>query len=136
MKRLRLLAALLALAGAVSPPLCFAGGDATRTPLPKIHIANPGQCVAPPAEMRRNHMEMLKHQRDRTMRAGVRGEAHSLNACIECHATKTTGTVLGEGGFCQSCHSYAAVKLDCFECHQPNAARKTAAATPTAEVKP
>jgi hypothetical protein len=35
--------------------------------------------------------------------------------------------VLGEGGFCQGCHSYAAVTLDCFECHQPRAKAKPGA---------
>ena len=114
------------------------GAKRWRTPLPKIEIANPGQCVAPPEQMRRKHMDMLKHQRDRTLRAGIRGEANSLNACIDCHAAKTSGSVLGEGGFCQSCHAYAAVKLDCFECHQPRATPKPAAthsAAPATEVK-
>lgn len=90
-------------------------------PKPAPQIANPGQCIAPAEEMRRNHMEMLKHQRDRTLRQGIRGEKASLNECINCHASKTTGSVLGEGGFCQECHSYAAVKLDCWDCHQPKA---------------
>lgn len=94
------------------------GGE--RTPQPTIVIdKSSGQCVAPPAEMRRRHPEMLKHQRDRTLRQGVRGEPVSLNACIECHASRTTGSVIGsDQNFCQSCHSYVAVKLDCFECHQ------------------
>ena len=104
--------------------------------MPQMSIANPDtNCVAAPDIMRRNHMEMLKHQRNRTLRDGIRGEAASLNGCVECHASKTTGSVLGEGGFCQSCHAYAAVKLDCFECHQPKAGKHPAAAT-TAEVKP
>ena len=85
------------------------------------------KCIAPVEEMRRNHMDMLKHQRDRTMRSGIRGEPASLNACIECHASKQTGSVLGSNdSFCQGCHSYAAVKLDCFECHQPRAGLKGA----------
>ena len=103
---------------------------ASRTPKPEIEIANPGKCVAPPEEMRRNHMEMLKHQRDRTLRQGVRGEPVTLNGCIDCHASKKTGSALGEGGFCQSCHAYAAVKLDCFECHQPKAKFKAAGLKP------
>lgn len=88
---------------------------------PVIKIENPGECIAPAEEMRRNHMEMLKHQRDRTMRQGIRGEKASLNECINCHASQKTGSVLGEGGFCQECHSFAAVKLDCWDCHQPKA---------------
>jgi hypothetical protein len=90
---------------------------------PKPVIANPGtQCVAPPEEMRRDHMEMLKHQRNLTLRQGVRGTKVSLNGCIECHASKKTGSVIGsDDAFCQTCHAYAAVKLDCWDCHQPKA---------------
>jgi len=111
-----------------APTLADEGG---RTARPAIDIANPGKCVAPAEEMRRNHMEMLKHQRDRTLRQGVRGEAASLNACIECHASKQTGSVLGSNdNFCQGCHAYAAVKLDCFECHQPKAGFKAAGVKP------
>ena len=130
MKLLRLLVTTFAALVAVLPAPTFAG-DGGRTAKPVIEIANPGKCVAPPEEKRRNHMEMLKHQRDRTLRQGVRGEPASLNACIECHASKTTGSVLGSNdNFCQGCHTYAAVKLDCFECHQPKANFKAAGLKP------
>jgi hypothetical protein len=94
---------------------------------PSVTIENPAtQCVAPAAEMRRNHMEMLKHQRNLTLRQGIRGAKVSLNGCIECHASKKTGSVVGtDQNFCQSCHSYAAVKLDCWDCHQPKTGRIT-----------
>lgn len=124
MRLLRFLLALLSALAAVSPAPTVAG-EGGRTAKPVIEIASPGKCIAPVEEMRRNHMDMLKHQRDRTMRQGIRGEAASLNACIECHASKQTGSVLGgNDGFCQGCHSYAAVTLDCFECHQPKAGFK------------
>ena len=115
--------------------------DAGRAAKPVLTIENPGQCVAPAAEMRRNHMEMLKHQRDRTMRLGERGAAVSLNGCVECHASKTSGSVLGDtadgrNGFCGSCHAYAAVKLDCWDCHQSKANFKAASAAPTVGLKP
>jgi hypothetical protein len=122
---LRLVCFLLLLT--VSPAPIFAHeGEAhsQRTPVPNMVIENPGKCIAPEDEMRRNHMEMLKHQRDRSLRQGIRGEPASLNACINCHANKKTGSVLGKGDFCESCHAYAAVKLDCFECHQPRAGFK------------
>ena len=100
---------------------------AGEVPRPHVTIANPGtQCVAPPQEMRRSHMEMLQHQRDKTMRQGIRTKKHSLNECIACHAGQKTGTVLGKDGFCQGCHEYAAVKLDCWDCHQPKPGQKTA----------
>ena len=105
----------------------FAFAGAAGVPKPVVKIENPGQCVAPAEEMRRNHMEMLKHQRDKTMRQGERGAKVSLNGCIECHASKTVGSVLGaKDSFCESCHAYAAVKLDCWDCHQPKAGFKAA----------
>ncbi|MEW6164845.1 MAG: Hdr-like menaquinol oxidoreductase cytochrome c subunit [Pseudomonadota bacterium] len=123
MKLLRIPVAMLLALLLAAPLSTFAGA-----PKPAISIANPGQCIAPAEEMRRNHMEMLKHQRDRTLRQGIRGEKASLNECINCHASKTTGSVLGESGFCQECHSYAAVKLDCWDCHQPKAGHPVAGA--------
>lgn len=95
-----------------------AAGDG-RTPKPVIEAAKAGStCVAPPAEMRRTHMELLKHQRDDTVRGGIRGAKASLKECIACHASQKTGSVAASGSnFCISCHQYAAVKIDCFECH-------------------
>ena len=90
---------------------------ADRAPKPHVIIEKPGQCVADTQRMRREHPEMLKHQRDKTMHEGIRTSQFSLNGCVECHASSKTRSVLGEQGFCQSCHDYAGIKLDCFECH-------------------
>jgi len=119
---------------ALALPL-FQTAQAGEVPKPDIVIANPGtQCVAPREEMRRNHMEMLKHQRIRTLRLGERGAKVSLNGCIECHASKTNGAVTGSrDNFCQTCHSYVAVKLDCWDCHQPKAGYKATGAMPSGE---
>lgn len=105
-----ILAAALALAAAA---------DAGRVAQPVIKIEKGGSCVAPVAEMRRNHMKMLLHQRDLTVHEGLRDPRFSLKNCVECHASRKTGSVLGEEGFCSSCHAYASVKIDCFECHTP-----------------
>jgi hypothetical protein len=111
-RRLPLL--LLLAAGVVA-----AGDPGGRTPRPVVEPARPGsQCVADPAFMRRNHMDLLRHQRDDTVRGGIRGAKYSLKDCIDCHASQQTGSVARAGtNFCVSCHSYAAVKIDCFECH-------------------
>jgi hypothetical protein len=91
---------------------------ATRVPQPVIEAARGGQCVEDPAFMRRTHMDFLKHQRDDTMRSGIRGAKYSLKTCIECHASQTSNSVTATPtNFCVSCHTYAAVKIDCFECH-------------------
>lgn len=85
---------------------------------PKLDIGKGGHCVADPAFMRKNHMKMIIHQRDETMRLGIRGGKYSLAACVDCHASKKDNSVLGDSQhFCQGCHEYAAVKIDCFECH-------------------
>ncbi len=85
---------------------------------PLVEKAQGGQCVDDPAFMRRNHMTLLKHQRDDTMHGGVRTGKYSLKACVACHASQSSQSVSAEkGDFCQSCHSFAAVKIDCFECH-------------------
>lgn len=81
-------------------------------------IAKGDKCVRDEDYMRRNHMKILKHQRDETMRKGVRGSQDSLKNCIECHVNpKTNSVASSKEDFCMGCHSYAAVKLDCFECH-------------------
>ena len=70
--------------------------------------------------MRRNHMEMMKHDRDLTLRQGDRDIGASLGQCFDCHAVEVVGEPVGydnEQHFCRTCHDYAAVKVDCFMCH-------------------
>lgn len=107
-------ALLLAVVAVLAAGAALATG---RVAGPAIVIDKPGQCVEATPVMRRDHMKFLMHQRDRTVRDGIRTRQHSLAACVECHASAKTGSVLGEQGFCQSCHAYAGVRLDCFECH-------------------
>jgi len=91
--------------------------DTIRTPLPIIKITKPGQCVDETDEMRRNHMNKILHQRDLTVYDGIRTKQYSLKNCVNCHADENTNSVLGKEGFCESCHTYAAVQIDCFSCH-------------------
>ena len=114
---MRIAALILAAALAAGVAADTGPRKAQRVPLPIVKIENGEACVAPVEEMRRNHMTMLFHQRDRTLRDGVRTTRFSLKNCVECHASRKTGSVLGEEGFCSTCHEYAAVKMDCFECH-------------------
>jgi hypothetical protein len=117
---------------AIAAALCaaaFAGAapaaePAGRVAKPSISVDRSTQCIDSPEVMRRTHMDMLRHQRDRTVRQGIRGEKVSLNGCIDCHAGPGAGAAAGSAvgspqAFCETCHRYAAVKLDCFECHQP-----------------
>lgn len=92
-------------------------------PVPQVPKAIQGEkCVEETDFMRRNHMDLLDHQRDGTMRQGIRTKKHSLNGCLTCHAVLDNNnqpvTIKSEKHFCNSCHSYAAVKIDCFGCHE------------------
>lgn len=95
--------------------------DTGRVPLPTIVKGKGEACVADTAYMRRNHMTELDHQRDETMHRGVRTRRFSLKECVACHATPATAggyvSVNAPGQFCRSCHDYAAVTIDCFQCH-------------------
>ena len=116
---------LLALGAVVltTAALAWAGSDAqpkaSGAPKPVITKAVKGeQCVEDTTIMRRNHMKLLNHHRDETVLEGVRTKKHSLKECINCHASEKTGSVATDKeDFCVSCHSYAAVKIDCFDCH-------------------
>ena len=93
------------------------------TPLPTIHEPEDEslKCIHPEDEMRRNHMNYILHERDETMYEGIRNEPASLANCIDCHVTPDeNGEIAGiesKEHFCNSCHQYAAVQIDCFQCH-------------------
>jgi predicted CXXCH cytochrome family protein len=102
--------------------LCFSNAAAfagTLTPHPPKGRGE--HCVAPTDVMRRNHMSLMKHQRDETVHEGVRGKPFSLAGCVDCHAvTGSDGQPVSYADakhFCRSCHDFAAVSIDCFECH-------------------
>ncbi len=92
-------------------------------PVPDIPIpqGKGDKCVEETPFMRTDHMELLLHQRDETVHNGIRTKKHSLKECINCHVVKGDDNVAvsykNPKHFCNSCHTYAAVKIDCFECH-------------------
>lgn len=89
--------------------------------VPGSQAATLDSCVEPTDFMRRNHMEVIKHQRDETVHNGIRSTKHSLAGCVECHASRDpAGGVVPvdqKGQFCQACHAFAAVGMNCFDCH-------------------
>jgi hypothetical protein len=115
-------ALLLLLATAVlwSPALVRAG-DSLLPVVPKAQrrVSEAQGCVEPTADMRRNHMKYILHQRDETMHEGIRTKRFSLEECIDCHVSPAPDAprVSSSQHFCNSCHTYAAVNIDCFECH-------------------
>jgi hypothetical protein len=74
---------------------------------------NASNCVEDIEFMRANHMNILKEERERAVRYGIRSKKHSLKNCFTCHTDKTK--------FCDRCHAYAGVKPTCFSnsggCH-------------------
>jgi predicted CXXCH cytochrome family protein len=103
---------------------------------PKVDKSRGENCVASTDYMRRYHMTMLKHERDETVHEGVRGGKFSIKECVDCHAVKGADgrpvSYESPQHFCRSCHDYAAVSIDCFECHasRPGEKSKSSAALP------
>ena len=122
----------LGLAGALfTLAVQAAGGDFV---VPGSKAAGLKSCVEPTDIMRRFHMELIKHQRDATVHNGIRSTKHSLADCIACHvshgAEQKPVPINAPDQFCGACHAYAAVSLDCFQCHATtpvSADRKTSA---------
>ncbi|MCB1638828.1 MAG: hypothetical protein KDI15_08275 [Thiothrix sp.] len=93
-------------------------------PEPDLGVARAkaDQCVEPTGDMRRNHMNYLLTHRDETVIEGIRTTQYSLVECVNCHVapTRADGSAVhypDRDHFCASCHTYAGVKIDCFQCH-------------------
>jgi [DsrC]-trisulfide reductase subunit J len=94
-----------------------------ETPFPTIDepAGEAEKCIHPTDEMRRNHMNYILHERDETMHEGIRNEPESLANCIDCHVTPDENgeiaSIESKEHFCNGCHQYASVQIDCFQCH-------------------
>ena len=96
----------------------FWNGGVPQKPTPKV-IQTDVQCVESAEWMRANHMKLLddwRHsvvrEQDREYTSTATGKVFNKslsNTCLDCHSNKTE--------FCDSCHTYASVKLNCFGCH-------------------
>lgn len=92
---------------------------------PTVHEPEGKECVEDEDEMRRNHMNYILHQRDETMYKGIRAntddKGYSLAECIDCHVfPNKEGNIAthdDDEHFCNACHQYASVQIDCFDCH-------------------
>jgi hypothetical protein len=119
----------LALIAALFAALTGTSVRAESDLLPHPPKARGERCVANTDFMRRYHMTTLKHERDETVHEGVRGGKFSLKGCMDCHAVKGANgkpvSYESPKHFCRSCHDYAAVSLDCFECHASRPGEKS-----------
>jgi hypothetical protein len=102
----------------VTFPVWFNRLDAGPMPKPELPPGGEKQCVAPAAEMRDTHMQLLNEWRDDVLRNADRvavtvdGKEYRKGlqtACMQCHSNKEK--------FCDSCHDYAAVQPTCWDCH-------------------
>lgn len=121
--------ALLLLLAAMSLPLATAGAGEPEW-LPKPARGRGDKCVADTDWMRRNHMTALLHHRDQAVHEGIRTKRFDLTGCVDCHAVKGSDgkpvTIASPKHFCRTCHDYAAVRIDCFECHASRPETKVA----------
>lgn len=122
--RLHLL--VMALLSAALISAAAQAGDRIPTPtIPKAEgkavPGGPEGCVEPVEVMRKDHMEFILHQRDETVHKGIRTTKYSFTECINCHVVRDDNQMpvnhKSEKHFCNSCHTYASVQIDCFECH-------------------
>ncbi|WP_088226660.1 sulfate reduction electron transfer complex DsrMKJOP subunit DsrJ [Desulfosporosinus sp. FKB] len=105
-------------------PFLASLGKANVPPVPSldtpvINAMTVKQCVEPTEYMKDYHMQLLYKWRDEYVREGntiyvnSRGQKYTISfekTCLKCHSN--------EEQFCQRCHTYAGVKLYCWECHQ------------------
>lgn len=107
------------LVGTLCAAAAQAAGDSFVVPGSKA--SGERNCVEATDFMRRNHMEVIQHQRDATVHSGIRSTKHALAGCIDCHVGYDSGgvpvPVNTKDQFCGACHNFAAVQLNCFDCH-------------------
>jgi hypothetical protein len=109
-----------------------------EVPKAKARFSETQECVEPLADMRKNHMEYILHQRDATMHEGIRTKQHSLVECINCHVSDAPDAprVSSEKHFCNSCHTFAAVNIDCFQCHADRPVKTGLDTSPVSSTEP
>ena len=105
---------------AIGISIVFAG-EPSNIPPPKKNYDEETLCVEPVEIMRKLHFEFVLEHRDDAVIDGIRTKKHSLTECIECHITANAqgeyARYSQDTHFCASCHQYAAVTIDCFQCH-------------------
>ncbi|MFQ6122474.1 MAG: sulfate reduction electron transfer complex DsrMKJOP subunit DsrJ [Dehalococcoidales bacterium] len=117
----KIMTGLIIFLGLITIPVWYimASGKATYVPEPEI-VTEEKQCIEATQYMRDKHMDLLDDWRKSVVREGIRtyvasdGREYNMSlsgTCMECHSNKAE--------FCDQCHDYAAVKPDCWDCHNP-----------------
>lgn len=113
----KIIPGLIVFVGLMTFPLWHNMGNAGTQPNPE-KPKDVKECVKPVQYMKTTHMQLLNQWRDEVLRDGKRGQVEAggkmyekslMNGCLECHTDKKK--------FCDECHTYAAVKPFCWDCH-------------------
>ena len=116
-----ILAGLALLLLLLTAPFWLGAVAHTGSALPAIPRAKGAHCVRPVAWMRKNHMKLLMRVRYEAVHEGIRNRQESLPGCISCHVSRLADgkypSVTSSKFFCNACHQYVGVRIDCFSCH-------------------
>jgi hypothetical protein len=115
----KIITGLIIFLGLITLPIWYdmASGKAAYVPEPEI-ITEEKECIESTQYMRDKHMDLLDEWRESAVRQGVRtyiasdGQKYEISltgTCLSCHSNKAE--------FCDQCHDYAAVKPNCWDCH-------------------
>lgn len=95
----------------------IAKGKANYVPKPEITTTET-KCIEPTEYMSQYHMDLLADWRlqvtrnNQTTYTASDGQTYEMsmeNTCFKCHTNAQQ--------FCDSCHSYTGVTLNCWSCH-------------------
>ncbi len=120
----KVITGLIIFVGLITFPIWYGLGKAGHLPNPE-KPKNAKECVEAVDYMRSSHMQLLNEWRDDVVRSGGPRMDKTENGteflrslqrgCMKCHTNKEK--------FCDECHTYAAVKPYCWDCHiQPKEA--------------
>ena len=115
----RIFVALVVAIAAAGLPLWYAWSAPQSAP-PELQLpSGHARCVEDVQYMRAHHMQLLNEWRNSVVREGqttyvskAYGQTYSKSltkTCMACHANRRT--------FCDRCHTYANVRVGCWDCH-------------------
>ena len=86
----------------------FAGPGEPEEPFLERPAPEHENCIRDTEYMRYHHWELLRAEREKVVRYGIRG-SDGLKNCMDCHTSREN--------FCEKCHIAASVWADCWGCH-------------------
>ena len=114
----KVITGLIIFVGLITFPIWYGFGNAGHLPNPE-KPKNAKECVEAVDYMRSSHMQLLNEWRDDVVRSGGARTGKTANGteylrslqrgCMKCHTSYKK--------FCNECHTYAAVKPYCWDCH-------------------